>query len=96
MYVWANVTLDAYPGILHSESQVEDWREPIGELEDRVRLLEAANREYRRIIGALTQRTPELEAPHGQEEVLQEPSGGPQSVMEILLSRPWWRRVLGA
>src|SRR5829696_7363337 len=35
----------------------------IAELQDRVRSLEEANRENRRIIAALTQRIPEIEAP---------------------------------
>jgi hypothetical protein len=37
---------------------------PIGELQDRVRCLEEANRENRRIIAALTSRIPAIEAPH--------------------------------
>jgi hypothetical protein len=40
----------------------------IAELQDRVRSLEEANRENRRIIAALTQRIPELEAPQEPRE----------------------------
>jgi hypothetical protein len=65
-----------------------------------------ANRENRRIIAALTQRIPELEAPtspeppRGSESVFVEPerveprstNGGAQEDVD----RPWWRRVFGA
>src|SRR5215204_3136518 len=47
----------------------------IAELQDRVRSLEEANRENRRIIAALTSRIPAIEAP-------QEPEGGPETVEE--------------
>src|SRR5215217_4120515 len=49
----------------------------IAELQDRVRSLEEANRENRRIIAALTSKIPAIEAPqeaaHAQETVEQEP-----------------------
>ena len=75
----------------------------IAELKDRVRSLEEANRENRRIIAALTSRIPQLEAP-------QEPSDAAQTVEEAPdrakprpttagahedAQRPWWRRVFG-
>jgi hypothetical protein len=75
----------------------------IAELQDRIRSLEEANRENRRIIAALTQRIPELEAPRDAREsptetaeprlgaergtVSPEPQSG--------TSRPWWRRIFG-
>ena len=76
----------------------------IAELRDRVRSLEEANRENRRIIAALTSRIPAMEAPSdvpgSPETVEQEPEGdqprpdapGPQ---EGTARRPWWRRWVG-
>jgi hypothetical protein len=49
----------------------------IAELQDRVRSLEEANRENRRIIAALTQRIPEIEAPASPQ-----PPGAPESATE--------------
>jgi hypothetical protein len=64
----------------------------IAELQDRVRSLEEANRENRRIIAALTQRIPELEAPQPRESPESPgPSEGtraPQSVWESLREEP--------
>jgi len=75
----------------------------ITELQDRVRSLEEANRENRRIIAALTSRIPQLEAPtearespetvdeqQGRGQPRSDAPGAPQGVQ-----RPWWRRVLG-
>jgi hypothetical protein len=77
----------------------------IAELQDRVRSLEEANRENRRIIAALTSRIPELEAPSTRppggsqsategrvEPTPSEPTEGPQESS----STPWWRRIFGA
>jgi excisionase family DNA binding protein len=70
----------------------------IAELQDRVRSLEEANRENRRIIAALTQRIPEIEAPResptpsdspGPTPTPTEASGEPQEPT----ARPWWRRI---
>jgi hypothetical protein len=76
----------------------------IAELQDRVRSLEEANRENRRIIAALTSRIPAIEAPP-------EPRESPQTVKEEPertephsdapgaqegVQRPWWRRLLGS
>jgi len=103
VYVWVNVGPDADPNTVHPELQSEAWRELIDELKDRVRSLEDANRENRRIIAALTQRIPELEAPSkppgGPETAAEEPEGaephpdapGAQEGAQ----RPWWRRVFG-
>jgi hypothetical protein len=76
----------------------------IAELQDRVRSLEEANRENRRIIAALTSRIPAIEAPpearESPETVEDVPertaprssaTGGAQEDTQ----RPWWRRVLG-
>jgi hypothetical protein len=53
----------------------------IAELQDRVRSLEEANRENRRIIAALTQRIPEL-PPSSVSAVSQEPSESPTEATE--------------
>jgi hypothetical protein len=74
----------------------------IAELQDRVRSLEEANRENRRIIAALTSRIPELPPPEPSESprtaagdpiepTPSEPTEGPQEGVQ----RPWWRRVFG-
>jgi hypothetical protein len=72
----------------------------IAELQDRVRSLEDANRENRRIIAALTSRIPALEAPP---EAPQSPEPGEEeqgrgtvpTEPQASTSRPWWRRLLG-
>jgi excisionase family DNA binding protein len=74
----------------------------IAELQDRIRSLEEANRENRRIIAALTQRIPQLEAPRDErgspdtltEEEAEQPrsaTGGAQEGAH----KPWWRRLFG-
>jgi hypothetical protein len=75
----------------------------IAELQDRVRSLEEANRENRRIIAALTSRIPAIEAPaetpEASETVKEEPeraeprpaTGGAEEGTQ----RPWWRRMFG-
>ncbi len=77
----------------------------IEELRDRVRALEEANRENRRIIAGLVQRIPELEAPPAAADEAQsageEPGGvedpGESAEPEAATSqrRSWWRRLLG-
>jgi excisionase family DNA binding protein len=105
VYVWVNVNADADPNAVHSEPHVEAWRELIEELRDRVRSLEDANRENRRIIAALTQRIPELESPAPQEPPDRPPNAeagfrreetppGGEEAQEGT-ERPWWRRVFG-
>jgi hypothetical protein len=69
----------------------------IAELQDRIRSLEEANRENRRIIAALTQRIPAIEAPEGDEVAPQTPAeppegGEPRPATE---GRSWWRRMFG-
>jgi hypothetical protein len=76
----------------------------IAELQDRVRSLEEANRENRRIIAALTSRIPELAPPEPSETprtdagdriepTPSEPERGSQE--EAAEPRSWWRRVFG-
>jgi len=80
--------------------------ELVDELHDRVNSLERqldaereSSRELRRIVAALTQRIPELEAPSEPrespetatvEEAEPRPAGGQEGAQ-----RPWWRRVFG-
>jgi excisionase family DNA binding protein len=73
----------------------------VEELRDRVRALEEANRENRRIIAALTSRIPAIESPEGAGEASDTPE--PRSATEgqqEQSSRPqeqrsWWRRWFG-
>ena len=76
----------------------------IAELQDRVRSLEEANRENRRIIAALTSRIPAIEAPQEARESPQtveeepqraEPRPDAPSAQEGVERRPWWRRIFG-
>jgi hypothetical protein len=75
----------------------------ISELQDRIRALEEANSENRRIIAALTSRIPAIEAasdaPESPEPVdEQQGRGEPRSAAggaQEGARRPWWRRVLG-
>jgi hypothetical protein len=86
VYVWVNVTPDDGPNDTNLQGEVEHYRELIDELRDRVRSLEEANSENRRIIAALTQRIPELpaasetappDAPGSPERGAQEQDGAP-------------------
>ena len=105
VYVWVNYNPDADPNTVHPETQVEAWRELIDELRDRVRSLEESNRENRRIIAALTQRIPELEAPaspearESQETAEEQPERAERrpatGEAQEGVRRPWWRRMLG-
>lgn len=76
----------------------------IAELQDRVRSLEEANRENRRIIVALTSRIPAIEAPQETQESPEtvqdeperaEPRPDAPGAQEGAQRRSWWRRVLG-
>jgi hypothetical protein len=104
VYVWVNVNPDDDANTVHPEPQVDAWRELIGELRDRVRSLEEANRENRRIIAALTQRIPELEAPSDErespgaveEEQERAKSRPGTSEDQEGTQRPWWRRWFGS
>jgi hypothetical protein len=103
VYVWMNVIPDADPNGVHPQGEVDPYRELVEELRDRVRSLEEANRENRRIIAALTSRIPQLEAP-------QEARESPETVEEKReraethaaapgaqegVRRSWWRRMFG-
>jgi hypothetical protein len=100
VYVWVNVTPEGDQNTVHPGLQVEARRQLIDELRDRVRSLEEANRENRRIIAALTQRIPELEPP--AQGTPQEPTGASRGSRR---SRRWqspgpvpealWLRAMG-
>jgi hypothetical protein len=68
----------------------------IAELQDRVRSLEDANRENRRIIAALTSRIPAIEAPETVEEASEgaEPHPDTEEAQQAV-QRPWWLRWFG-
>jgi len=82
----------------------------IAEMQDRIRSLEEANRENRRIIAALTSRIPPMEAPASPESP-QAPATAteqpgrvkPQAPLEGAQAEPsgaterrsWWRRMFG-
>src|SRR5215203_1851851 len=75
----------------------------IAELQDRVRSLEEANRENRRIIAALTSRIPAIEAPADEREAPEtvedqsqraEPRPDAPGAQEGA-QQPWWRRMFG-
>jgi hypothetical protein len=74
----------------------------IAELQDRVRSLEDANRENRRIIAALTSRIPAIEAPSEAPESPERGEAGADSSHQASTEpqgktqRPWWRRVFGS
>jgi hypothetical protein len=73
----------------------------IAELQDRVRSLEEANRENRRIIAALTSKIPAIEAPPDERESPEtiEPERAEHrpatATAQEGVQRSWWRRVLG-
>ena len=86
----------------HGAYKQTDQRDELVEaLRDRVRALEEANRENRRIIAALTSRIPQLEAPRdepgGPETVAETSGSGDVSpAPETASSRgSWWQRFFG-
>ena len=98
-----------YLNLDRTETEHDVQGEPttlISALEDRIASLERQlteanerDRENRRIIAALTQRIPELEAPSETREAPEtatveeeeQPGGGQEGAQ-----RPWWRRMFGA
>jgi hypothetical protein len=77
----------------------------ITELQDRVRSLEEANRENRRIIAALTSRIPAIEAPPDEREAAETARDEPERAaphsdardrQEGAQRRSWWRRMFGS
>jgi hypothetical protein len=77
VYVYLDLSRDMYQpeSQVHRDPLVEELRDRLRFLEDQLRHANDRDRENRRIIAALTQRIPELEAPH-------EPPGVPESVVE--------------
>ena len=83
---------------------VRDQSELVEELRDRVRSLEEANREMRRLLAGLIERVPQLEAPRDERESpksVGEEAGStpPAQEHQEETSRerqvPWWRRWFG-
>jgi len=109
VYVWVNVNPDGDPNSVHPQAEVNPYRELIDELHDRVRSLEEANRENRRIIAALTARIPKLppaadsaaaEAPQAPIRATEQPGRvEPQLTVEGAQEpaqwRSWWSRLFG-
>jgi hypothetical protein len=76
----------------------------IAEMQDRIRSLEEANRENRRIIAALTSRIPAIEAPPEPSEAPTEATEQPgrvdpqaplEGAQEGAERVSWWRRMFG-
>jgi len=78
----------------------------IAEMQERIRSLEEANRENRRLLAAALERIPAIEAPQSDESAPEtasesservEPSPASTEPSEALRRRktPWWRRVFG-
>jgi hypothetical protein len=92
------------------EALIESLQDQVAYLRSQLDIRTDELREHRRIIAALTQRIPEIEAPREQ-EAPQEPPGGPQSAgagsnreeappagdgaQEGAGQVSWWRRVFG-
>jgi hypothetical protein len=70
----------------------------IAELQDRVRSLEEANRENRRLLAAALERIPALEPPESPETDAAPRPGtqAPPEPQPAAETRPWWRRWFGA
>ncbi len=109
VYVWVNVNPDGGPNSVRPQAEVDPYRELIDELHDRVRSLEEANRENRRIIAALTSRIPEIEPPRETSSEVpearvtpsdpvhrEEPFTSEERPQEAAQPRSWWRRMFGA
>jgi hypothetical protein len=85
---------------------IEEMRGRIEDLREQLAAERRANEENRRIIAALTQRIPEIEAPSEPSESPTEATGGADRVdarpaggeaQEGTEKRPsWWRRIFGS
>jgi phage repressor protein C with HTH and peptisase S24 domain len=108
VFVWLSDDRSSL-GYDEPQGQVEAYRELVEELRDRVRSLEEANSENRRIIAGLVQRVPELEAaspgdpteqPEAAETVQEGPEGteprsGTPGPQTSPQRRSLWRRMFG-
>jgi len=101
VHVWVNGMPDADPNGVHPQEPAELYRELVDELRDRVRSLEDANRENRRIIAALTQRIPAIEAAEDVSESSVSPGPTPtptdteEGAQGATEPRSWWQRMFG-
>lgn len=98
-YVWVDTAPDesrTEPEVEGTRALVEEMRGRIESLERQLERAEDRDRENRRIIAALTQRIPEIEAPRSPQESPEEASEGsatPEpSEPHRGDPRPWWRR----
>lgn len=106
VYVW----LDEEPDTVHTPvpAVVEDLRETVRDLRERLDREQEANRENRRIIAGLIERIPELDAapeasPESREDAPESPEPRSESLTptepagepESSARRPWWLRWLG-
>jgi hypothetical protein len=107
VYLYLDLDQDA----VHPQAQdegsrelVEELRDQVGYLREQLRREQDAHAEARRIIAALTQRIPELEAPREPREGDLSASGPPDrgearpsdaGAREGAQRVPWWRRIFG-
>jgi hypothetical protein len=84
--------------------RIEDFREQVAYLREQLAQANERDRENRRIIAALTQRIPAIEAPpDSAPDAPQAPEPGEEqqgrgtvgSEPQAATQRPWWRRVFG-
>ncbi len=102
VYVYLDTGGDAVQTPVRDEL-VDELRDSVRDLRERLDRAEEANRENRRIIAGLVQRIPELEAspePRDEPETVAETSEGasPRSNAvgpQTSARRPWWLRWLG-
>ncbi len=102
-YVYLDVVRDAGPpGGDQGHHELRDRDDLVEELRSRVRALEEANRENRRLLAAALERIPAIEAPESPEGAEPQSARGtvPEEQQEAT-SRPqeeqrsWWRRMFG-
>jgi hypothetical protein len=102
--VYVRLDADATPVNLSDQTALVDaLRDQVGMLKQQLNTEQAASAELRRIIAALTQRIPELEAPRSPEppqapaEATEQPGRveSQPSVEGTQEQRSWWRRLLG-
>jgi len=104
VYVGPSATAEDPSGDTSGQEQVvEVLRDQVEHLREQLDRAEERDRENRRIIAALTQRIPELEAPSEPRESPETPSEeyygtSPQEAEDSLQrrsERSWWRRFFG-
>jgi septal ring factor EnvC (AmiA/AmiB activator) len=81
-----------------TEALVEELRDRVRFVEGQLEAERTASAELRRIVAALTQRIPELEAPASDSETAAQASqdSSASEAREPTEPRSWWRRVFGS